>query len=73
MTQEQMQMLQAQILLFKRFAKIANKCFKQEVPKPGSELSAKEAFALDNCVDREVEIENVLIQKLQEQTQPEGS
>lgn len=63
---DQMGMIQAQALIFKKFAKIADHCFREVVKYPGSALSDKEKTGLDACVDQQMAVEDYLVQKLQD-------
>ena len=59
-------MIQAQVMIFQRFAKVSNRCFREAVKTPGTRLSEKEMEVLDACVDQDLALSEYLVQKMQD-------
>jgi len=66
-------MLQAQAMIFQKFSKLADRCFRDVIKAPGAALSEKEQSALDACVDQQMALEEYLVQRLQDQAAFEAS
>lgn len=60
-------LIQAQVMIFQKFAKLAERCFRDVIKAPGAVLSEKEKSGLDACVDQQMALEEYLVQRLQDQ------
>jgi hypothetical protein len=66
LSQEQASLIQAQVMIFQRFTKVSNRCFREVVKTPGTRLSEKEMDGLDACVDQDLALSEYLVQKMQD-------